>query len=247
VYFALFARTSQLSRNKQPIVRLQCLQSPLTSPFASLPVAIDYRGLYLLLWAPPSKLLNMAIYLGFCPLTILSDVTSAVTCVYLWLDIRHEPLAIFSSSTRPQVFHTCLTYHYSYIVSSSSEMSCTIALFFPISPASPNGFSVFAQSLCETHATYEDLRYVLHPQVPSKKHSASTPIPSTFTLFTPSRSPRDAHTTYHDFGKIIRPSNGQTSTKKYQYDLVEGSTQCPLVSVHHFKIGVDFICRQTSL
>lgn len=99
-------------------------------------------------------------------------------------------------------------------------MSCTMTSFFPTSPASPNAFSIFAQSPRETHATYEDLRHILRPsngQIPTKKRSApkSTPSPmsSTFSLFTPSQSPRDAYATYHDLREVLRPSNGQTYTK----------------------------------
>jgi hypothetical protein len=93
-------------------------------------------------------------------------------------------------------------------------MSRTMSSFFPTSPASPNAFSIFAQSPREAHATYEDLRRVLRPSNgAAAPKPTSPPISSKFTLFTPSQPPRDTDATCHNLHEVC-PSNGQICTKK---------------------------------
>ncbi|KIM90924.1 hypothetical protein PILCRDRAFT_811420 [Piloderma croceum F 1598] len=81
--------------------------------------------------------------------------------------------------------------------------------FFPTSPVSPNAFSAFAQSPREAHATCEDLRHVLRGRAPVGRRLTPTHTPSPMSR----HSPRDLYT-HHDRRDVLRPSNGQTYTKK---------------------------------
>lgn len=99
-------------------------------------------------------------------------------------------------------------------------MAFLMTSFFPTAPASPNAFNMFAQCPRETHATYAELRRVLHPrshkqrenenQKPTAAKSRSTirtPSYGTFAMLTASHSPREAHATYHDLRGVFCPSN----------------------------------------
>ena len=94
--------------------------------------------------------------------------------------------------------------------------SRTMSSFFPTppTPASPNAFSIFAQSPREAHAMYEDLCAVLRPASGAAPKPTSSPISSKFTLLTPSQSPHDTYATYHGHHGVLCPSNGYVCTRK---------------------------------